>query len=102
MTQQRALTHEDFSKVFRALADDTRRQVLATLVNHELSVLEVAERMQDRASVSVVSRHLAVLREAGIVQEEPGTDGRYLYKMQHASKYEIERAFGALLALWKR
>ncbi|MBL9020643.1 MAG: winged helix-turn-helix transcriptional regulator [Myxococcales bacterium] len=94
-------TH-DFDKVFRALADETRREVLAVVARNELPVGEVAQRMRWIVGRSTVSRHLAILRDAGLVQEEPGSDGSRHYRMQLGSSHELEQAFAAVLALWKR
>jgi DNA-binding transcriptional ArsR family regulator len=61
----RPLASED---VFRAVADPTRRAVLETLAGHRhLPVTELAGRLG--VSVPLLSRHLAVLRAAGMVQE---------------------------------
>lgn len=51
---------------------------------------------------STTSRHLAILRDAGLVDEEPGTDGSRHFRMQLAGSQKIERAFVSVLALWKR
>jgi DNA-binding transcriptional ArsR family regulator len=53
--------------VFRALADPTRRQILYQLRKGELSAGEIASHFP--ISGPSVSRHLAVLRSAGLVAE---------------------------------
>ncbi|NUO54476.1 MAG: winged helix-turn-helix transcriptional regulator [Polyangiaceae bacterium] len=93
-------SHHEFDPVFRALADSTRRDVLRVVTNEELSVMEVVHRMRQEASRSAVSRHLAILREAGLVEEEPGFHKQL--KMQLASKRRIEEAFASLLRMWDR
>lgn len=50
---------------FRALGDETRMDLLAALQSEELSVGELAEVIQ--AAQPGVSRHLAALRDAGLV-----------------------------------
>ena len=99
MSGNRHPSHHDFDPVFRALADPTRREVLR-VVTDELSVMEVVHRMRLEASRSAVSRHLAILREAGLVEEEPGFHKQL--KMQLASKHRIEEAFASLLRMWDR
>jgi DNA-binding transcriptional ArsR family regulator len=53
------------SGVFRALADPTRRQVLALLKERPLSAGELAERFD--VSKPTMSAHFNVLREAGLI-----------------------------------
>ncbi|MGH9212450.1 MAG: metalloregulator ArsR/SmtB family transcription factor [Acidimicrobiales bacterium] len=53
--------------VFRALADPTRRQILQDLRAGELSAGEIAARFP--ISGPSISRHLGVLKSAGLVQE---------------------------------
>jgi DNA-binding transcriptional ArsR family regulator len=53
------------STTFSALADPTRRAILARLVSGEASVTELAEPFQ--MSLPAVSKHLKVLERAGLV-----------------------------------
>jgi DNA-binding transcriptional ArsR family regulator len=53
--------------VFRALADSTRRQILEELRAGELSAGEIAGRFP--ISGPSVSRHLGVLKAAGLIRE---------------------------------
>lgn len=53
--------------LFSALADPTRRAILATLAERERPVHELAQRFA--ISRPAVSKHLAVLRKAGLVNE---------------------------------
>lgn len=57
----------DDTGVFRALADPTRRQILQDLRDGELSAGEIAGRFT--ISAPSVSRHLTVLKSAGLVNE---------------------------------
>jgi len=57
----------DESSVFRALADPTRRQILEDLRPGELSAGDIAHRFP--MSGPSVSRHLGVLKAAGLVRE---------------------------------
>jgi DNA-binding transcriptional ArsR family regulator len=66
------------ARFFRALCDATRLRILATLVEarEPRTVSEVAE--QFPVDLSVVSRHLAVLRDQGILlAERQGKEVRY-------------------------
>jgi len=55
------------ASVFRALADPTRRQILQALRKGELAAGDIASRFP--ISGPSVSRHLAVLKAAGLVTE---------------------------------
>ena len=54
-------------RVFKALADPTRRSILALLGEERRSVSDLTERFD--MSQPAVSQHLKVLREAGLVTE---------------------------------
>jgi DNA-binding transcriptional ArsR family regulator len=58
---------DDQTSVFRALADPTRRQILQDLRTGELSAGEIAANFP--ISGPSISRHLTVLRFAGLVIE---------------------------------
>jgi len=53
--------------VFRALADGTRRQILQDLRQGELTAGQIAARFP--ISAPSISRHLGVLKSAGLVRE---------------------------------
>ena len=64
---------EELDLVFRALADGTRRGILAQLAREgQSSVGEVAEPYD--VSAPAISKHLRVLEEAGLIERE--IDGR--------------------------
>ena len=56
---------DDLSATFAALADPTRRAILARLASGECSVTELAEPFE--MSMPAVSKHLRVLERAGLV-----------------------------------
>lgn len=58
---------EEDASVFRALADPTRRQILRDLRDGELAAGEIAGRFS--ISGPSISRHLGVLKGAGLVTE---------------------------------
>jgi DNA-binding transcriptional ArsR family regulator len=54
--------------VFAALADPTRRAILAMLLEDDMAVTDVAEPFA--MSLAAISKHLAVLSDAGLVSRE--------------------------------
>ena len=56
---------DQLSGTFAALADPTRRAILATLASGERSVTELAEPFD--MSLPAVSKHLRVLERAGLI-----------------------------------
>ena len=57
--------HSDLDATFAALADSTRRAILARLARGEASVTELAEPFD--MSLPAISKHLKVLERAGLV-----------------------------------
>ncbi|GAB3938110.1 metalloregulator ArsR/SmtB family transcription factor [Micromonospora vulcania] len=60
-----AMTADPVSAVFAALADPTRRAILARLATGEATVNELAEPFP--ISVQAISKHLTVLERAGLI-----------------------------------
>lgn len=59
------MPRDRLSIIFSALADPTRRAILARLASGDLSVTEVAEPFE--MSLPAVSKHLKVLEQAGLI-----------------------------------
>jgi len=68
----------DLDRTFAALASRPRRQMLALLAQTALSTTELAARFP--MSAPAVSRHLALLQEAGLVSGERQGQ-RVLYRL---------------------
>ena len=77
---------EHLDRVFFALSDRTRRQMLAQLAQGEATVSSLAEPHQ--MSLPAILKHLGVLREAGLIKEEK--DGRV--RRCRIDPTELERA----------
>jgi DNA-binding transcriptional ArsR family regulator len=60
-----SMTTDHLSETFAALADPTRRAILARLLTSECSVTELAEPFD--MSMPAVSKHLRVLERAGLI-----------------------------------
>ena len=58
----------DFDAIFAALADPTRRAILAMLLEDDMAVTDVAEPFA--VSLAAISKHLRVLEAAGLVARE--------------------------------
>jgi DNA-binding transcriptional ArsR family regulator len=65
----------DQDRVFRALADPSRRAIFERLTHGEAAVRDLTPRF--KISQPAVSQHLAVLRDAGLVSER--REGRLAY-----------------------
>jgi len=68
MTREEKLYYETRAKVFKALAHPTRLWITEQLARQERCVCSLVEPIG--ADFSTVSKHLAILREAGIVIDE--------------------------------
>jgi len=67
------------TRVFRALADPTRRQILQELKERELAAGEIASRFP--ISGPSISRHLSILKAADLVSERR-EGNRILYRLE--------------------
>lgn len=64
------LTDPELDRIFRALADTTRRDIIVRLLSDEpASVSALAARYD--MSFAAVQKHVAVLEEAGLVTKQP-------------------------------
>ena len=68
------MTADTLSLVFAALADPTRRDMVARLSADDATVSQLAEPY--RMSLQAVYKHLKVLEDAGLVTRPPGPQPR--------------------------
>jgi len=59
---------DPLDQVFAALADGTRRRILAMLLEDDMAVTDVAEPFD--VSLAAISKHLGVLTKAGLISQE--------------------------------
>ena len=59
---------EHLDQAFAALADPTRRAILAMLLEDDMAVTDVAEPFE--MSLAAISKHLSVLTNAGLISQE--------------------------------
>ena len=74
--------------VFRALADPTRRAILELLAKRDMTAGEIADRFP--IAFASVSRHLGILRDAGLVATE--REGQFIrYRLNTTVYQELVR-----------
>jgi ArsR family transcriptional regulator len=83
-----ALELRDPSRLFKALGDETRLRIVALLSHGELCVCHVQEALG--LSQPSASRHLGVLRAAGVVEDR--REGKWVhYRLARQRDPECER-----------
>ena len=80
---------DPLSQVFAALADPTRRDLVARLTEGDATVGELAAPYQ--VSVQAISKHLKVLEQAGLVSRRA---------QQHRSPVHLEAEVLDLMSKW--
>lgn len=73
--------------LFRALSDETRLRIMVLLSKNELCVCQLEWALQ--LSQAKVSRHLAVLKNAGLIQDR--REGLWIFYSLTKHKNELER-----------
>lgn len=68
---------ENNAKIFKALGHPTRLKIVSLLLRGELCVCQLLPEMQGDANGSTLSRHLSILREAGILSSRK--EGQSIY-----------------------
>jgi DNA-binding transcriptional ArsR family regulator len=89
------VTHAD--SVFAAVADPTRRAILDLLRRREMSAGELASRFP--VSRPAISRHLRVLREAGLLKERREAQWRR-YSLDPEPLARVDRWIAAYRVFW--
>ncbi len=83
-------------QVFVALADPTRRGILAALAAQgPATATDLAVRLP--ISRQAIAKHLGLLAEAGLVTAEPGERRRVRYRL-HSAPMQVAQQFLAALA----
>jgi DNA-binding transcriptional ArsR family regulator len=85
--------------VLRALADESRRTVLEALANGEATAGELGALLP--IARPGVSRHLRVLREAGLVEVRQQAQRR-IYSLRPQPLAEVDEWLGRYRALWEQ
>jgi ArsR family transcriptional regulator len=83
LLEQQGLEEKELARMLKALADPSRLSIFNILMEGVQCNCEIAERLD--FSLSLISHHLRVLREVGLVNSErDAQDGRWIY-------YSIDR-----------
>src|SRR5215831_16267413 len=83
-------------QVFAALADPTRRVILATLAAHgPATATDLADRLP--ISRQAIAKHLVLLADADLVVPEPGERRRVRYRL-HSAPVQVAQQFLSALA----
>jgi DNA-binding transcriptional ArsR family regulator len=70
------MTADTLSRVFAALSDPTRRDMVGRLSEGDATVGQLAEPYRTRMSLQAVYKHLKVLEDAGLVSRPRGPQPR--------------------------
>lgn len=86
-------------QVFTALADPSRRALLATLAaDGPATATDLAVRLP--ITRQAIAKHLALLTEAGLVTAEPGERRRVRYRLRSAPMRVAQQFLAALARDW--
>jgi DNA-binding transcriptional ArsR family regulator len=99
MVARAQLSDADLDRVFRALADPTRRDIVARVLTGEAASVSVLAARYDM-SFAAVQKHVAVLEGAGLVTKHP----RGRERIVRGNPERIARArdlLAQLEGLWK-
>lgn len=86
-------------QVFAALADPTRRAILAALAAQgPATATDLAERLP--ITRQAIAKHLALLTEAGLLIPDPGERRRVRYRLHSAPVQVAQQFLSALASDW--
>jgi DNA-binding transcriptional ArsR family regulator len=86
-------------QVFIALADPTRRAILAALASGgPATATDLADRLP--ITRQAIAKHLALLAEVGLVTAEPGERRRVRYRLRSAPMQVAQQFLAALARDW--
>ena len=87
-------------QVFIALADPTRRAILAALASDgPATATDLAERLP--ITRQAIAKHLGLLAEAGLVTAEPGERRRVRFRLRSAPMQVAQQFLAALARDWE-
>ena len=84
------------SKVFKALSDETRREILKLLSKKDMSAGEISDHFN--MSKPSISKHLEILREAELISSER----KGQFKIYSINTSVIQEVLGNFLSLFTK
>ncbi len=93
------MTQDHLSATFAALADPTRRAILARLTSGEASVMDLAAPFD--MSVPAISKHLKVLERAGLIRGSKDAQRRPR-RLEPRPLMEVAEWLGTYRAFWEQ
>ena len=93
----RAMKSDTLSTTLHAVADPTRRAILARLLTGNASVKELAEPFE--LSLPAVTKHIRILEEAGLIQKGRQAQWRPC-QLRHERFQEMSRWLDQYRQLW--
>lgn len=92
---------ETAEQVFAALADPTRRAILAALASlGPATATDLADRLP--VTRQAIAKHLALLADVGLVTAEAGERRRVRYRLRSAPMQAAQQFLAALARDWDR
>lgn len=87
----------DYTRVFKAFSDRNRARILKMLEEHELCVCQIREVLGLKQST--VSKHLSILKKAGLVEDR--RDGTWaFYSLSRHRRNDFDQAQLGLMRNW--
>jgi DNA-binding transcriptional ArsR family regulator len=87
------------NRIFKALSDPTRRQILDSVARKDVNASELAAPF--RMSAPAISKHLKVLETAGLIDRT--REGRiHRFRLQRDSLEAAERSIARLTGFWNQ
>ena len=84
----------DYVNIFKALSDPNRIRIVKMLAERELCMCEIREVLD--LSNSTVSKHLTILRDAGLLLDTK--DGKWVnFRLNDKSEYKFTRSLIGLI-----
>lgn len=92
------MTEDQLDRAFMALADPTRRAILARLAGGEAGVLELAAPFT--MSQPAITKHLKVLESAGLISRHPDAQRR-LSRLEPQRMRQVSDWLGTYREYWE-
>ena len=96
--------NKEMDTVFQALSDATRREILRRVAQSSsagLSAGEIAKPFLDTMSLPAVSKHLKVLRNAGILEDRRVGKSK-VYSLRPKPLAQAEKHLSELRVFWEK